>query len=470
MVNNNNDGTAAHRLLSDLPLSIFENLISTPRAVVHHHDSSSRLLRQQILSKLSTEVNNDKSTHPAALSPQLTSLSSSSSSITVRQLLKISELGLLRILDPLLTIVECRTFLKRVHNVCAAQSHSALQQIVTNTSTMRNNNNRQYYNSYKIPTGLSSIDNYLHGGFAPGTITEVVGRAGVGKTHLAQQLCVLAASSLSSAAITAGGDVSTRSSCGGGGSIFIDTENKLSLDRLNEIAINQCRKQEGSSRSGSRMNPVNFAQNVLENVTIRSLLSTKELLETLDELELEITERNKEATGSGGGSSSSGRQRLPVRLLVIDSIAAPIRRDFDMMMTSSSSSSSSIAAQRAAAIFQIARKLKELASNFDLAVVVINQVGAGGGGGGGSNMSSSNQHQRNDTLDIRDGEFTASLGTAWQYCVSTRIILEHDDDPHRQGCNHHRDTRTATIAKSLLSRRAKVEFQVTDEGLCEVFS
>ena len=145
MVNNNNDGTAAHRLLSDLPLSIFENLISTPRAV--HHDSSSRLLRQQILSKLSTEVNNDKPTHPAALSPQLTSLSSSSSSITVRQLLKISELGLLRILDPLLTIVECRTFLKRVHNVCAAQSHSALQQIVTNTSTMRNNNNRQYYNS-----------------------------------------------------------------------------------------------------------------------------------------------------------------------------------------------------------------------------------------------------------------------------------------------------------------------------------
>ncbi|KAL7448806.1 hypothetical protein ACHAWC_000943 [Mediolabrus comicus] len=470
MVNSNDDGTAAHRLLSDLPLSIFENLISTPRAV-HHHDSS-RLLRQQILSKLSTEVNNDKSTHPAALSPQLTSSSSSSSSsITVRQLLKISELGLLRILDPLLTIVECRTFLKRVHNVCAAQSHSALQQIVTNTSTMRNNNttsSRQYYNSYKIPTGLSSIDNYLHGGFAPGTITEVVGRAGVGKTHLAQQLCVLAASS-SAAAITAGGDVSTRSSCGGGGSIFIDTENKLSLDRLNEIAINQCRKQEGSSRSGSRMNPVNFAQNVLENVTIRSLLSTKELLETLDELELEITERNNEATGSGGGSSSSGRQRLPVRLLVIDSIAAPIRRDFDMMMTSSSSSSSSIAAQRAAAIFQIARKLKELASNFNLAVVVINQVGAGGGGGGGgggSNMSSSNQHhQRNDTLDIRDGEFTASLGTAWQYCVSTRIILEHDDDPHRQGCNHHRDTRTATIAKSLLSRRAKVEFQVTDEGL-----
>ena len=493
----NNNGTAAHRLLSDLPISIFENLISTPRAVHHHDDddaaSSIRLLRQQILSKLSTEVNNDKSTQPAALSPQPTSSFSSSSSITVRQLLKISELGLLRILDPLLTIIECRTFLKRVHNVCAAQSHSALQQVVTNnTSTMRNGNNRQYHNSYKIPTGLLSIDNYLHGGFAPGTITEVVGRAGVGKTHLAQQLCVLAASSSSSSllsatsTITAGGDVSTRSSCGGG-SIFIDTENKLSLDRLNEIALNQCKKQEASSSStnnnyyssnnsssiSSRMNPVNFAQNVLENVTIRSLLSTKELLETLDELELEITERNAEAGGSGGDSSGSRQQRLPVRLLVIDSIAAPIRRDFDMMMTSSSlSSSSSIAAQRAAAIFQIARKLKELASNFNLAVVVINQVGSGGGGGVGSNIiSSSNQHhQRNDTLDIRDGEFTASLGTAWQYCVSTRIILEHDDDPHRQGCNHHRDTRTATIAKSLLSRRAKVEFEVTDEGLCEVFS
>ena len=380
--------------------------------------------------------------------------------MTVRELLKISESLLLRILDPLLTAVECRRLMTRVYHVCAVtQPRSALQITLTSSSTKHNHNSNNAADaspqfSDKIPTGLSSIDKYLFGGFATGSVTEVVGRAGVGKTHLALQLCVLAAVAR------------------GGGAIFIDTENKLSLDRLNEIAVNRNRNRRGKSSSKtsyssssisssrSRTNPVDIAQLVLENVTVRSFFSTKELLETLDELRLEITQRNTDA---------GSQKRLPVRLLVIDSIAAPIRRDFDMTIKSSSDSHSSSAAQRTAALLHIASKLKALASDFNLAVIVVNQVGVGSG-------SSSNQlggdYHRNDTLDIRDGEFTASLGTAWQYCVSTRIILEHDEDPHKQRHHHYGNVarRTATIAKSLISRRAKVEFQVTDEGLCELFS
>ena len=384
-------------------------------------------LRKQILSKLSLAEGNDKAD-------------------TVRDLLKISETALLRILDPLLTILECRRFISRVHTHCAVQPCSALQvsQSTTTSSTNRNSvvslsdHSPRIQFSGKISTGLSTIDNYLRGGFATGSITEVVGRAGVGKTHLAQQLCVLAATTMSDG--------------GGGGAIFIDTENKLSLHRLKEIALNRSR----NDNVHAGMSPDDVAIHVLENVTVRSLLSTKELLETLDELRLEITQRNSEAETSS---------RLPVRLLVIDSIAAPIRRDFDMMSSSSSGSSSSAAAQRASALLQIASKLKQLASDFNLAVVVINQVGVGGN----SNKQQGEYYQRNDTLDIRDGEFTASLGTAWQYCVSTKIILEHDDDPHKQRQQYgHVSARTATIAKSILSRRAQVEFQVTNEGLCEL--
>eukprot|EP00984_Skeletonema_dohrnii_P020885 scaffold10292_cov119-Skeletonema_dohrnii-CCMP3373.AAC.6 len=391
-------------------------------------------LRQQILSKLSLAEGNDKAE-------------------TVRELLKISDTALMRILDPLLTILECRRLMTRVHGVCAVHPCSALQFSRTTRSSHHNpvgdtgeqqpHSPRQF--SAKISTGLSTIDNYLHGGFATGSITEVVGRAGVGKTHLAQQLCVLAATT------------------SGGGAIFIDTENKLSLSRLNEIAMNRSRREKSSKATSDRsgdeddgMSPDDIAQYVLENVTVRSFLSTKELLETLDVLRLEITDRNMQAETNS---------RLPVRLLVIDSIAAPIRRDFDMM--SSSSGSSSSAAQRAAALLQIASKLKQLASDFNLAVVVINQVGVGG-----NSIKQQGEYQRNDTLDIRDGEFTASLGTAWQYCVSTKIILEHDEDPHKQSQHHNGrvSARTATIAKSLLSRRAQVEFKVTDEGLCEVSS
>lgn len=419
------NGTAAHRLLSDLPLSIFENLLSTSRASIIQMTSDE--LRKQILSKLSSAEGNDKAE-------------------TVRELLKISELALLRILDPLLTVVECRRFITRVHSVCAVQPLSALQVMrLTNKNILLGDGENQREKSPrrfsgKISSGLPTIDNYLRGGFSTGSITEVVGRAGVGKTHLAQQLCVLAA---------------TRS---GGGAIFIDTENKLSLSRMHEIAINRSRREKTSNTMNSRgsVHPNDVAQHVLENVTVRSFLSTKELLETLDELVLEITQRNAEA---------ETQSRLPVRLLVIDSIAAPIRRDFDMM--SSSSGSSSSAAQRAAALLQIGQKLNQLASDFNLAVVVINQVGVGG------NSNQQGDYQRNDALDIRDGEFTASLGTVWQYCVSTKIILEHDEDPHKQSQQHHYgnvSARTATIAKSLVSRRAKVEFQVTDEGLCEVSS
>ena len=400
-------------------------------------------LRQQILSKLSHAGDASSTNH-----------NNNDKADTVQELLKISESALIRILDPLLTIVECRRLMMRVHGACAVQPCSALQVIrSTNNNRIGDGEQQQQQQhsprqfSGKISTGLSTIDNYLFGGFATRSITEVVGRAGVGKTHLAQQLCVLAATT------------------SGGGAIFIDTENKLSLSRLNEIAMNRSRREKASttittnSSGGSGgMDPNDIAQHVLENVTVRSLLSTKELLETIDELGLEITQRNTEA---------ETQSRLPVRLLVIDSIAAPIRRDFDMISSSSFGSSSS-AAQRAAALLQIGQKLKQLASDFNLAVVVINQVGVGG---------NSNNHQgdykRNDTLDIRDGEFTASLGTAWQYCVSTKIILEHYEDPHKQGQHQNGNvsaTRTATIAKSLLSRRAMVEFQVTDEGLCEISS
>lgn len=285
----------------------------------------------------------------------------------------------------------------------------------------------------KIPTGIPTLDAHLRGGLPVGAVAEVVGRAGVGKTHLAQQLCVLAARSHR------------------GGTVYIDTEKKLSVPRLEEIAL---------ERFSDDHNCDALTKELVENVSIHSLFTTRELLGALDGLDDEITALNSQASSENRESTTNGpTRRLPVRLIVVDSIAAPIRRDFDMM-----GSSSSTAAQRASTIFQIAKKLKQLACDHQVAVVVINHVGSG-------SMLVGNGLQRNNNLDIRSGEFTASLGTAWQYCVSTRIVLEHEDDPHqlrRQYPGSDNSLRTVTLAKSLISKRTRLPFELKRMGLCEV--
>lgn len=257
---------------------------------------------------------------------------------------------------------------------------------------------------------------------------------------MSQQLCALASMKLD------------------GGAIFIDAEKKLNPHRLREIAFERFLSDPGY-HSGQQ-HAHELAQDVLENVSIHPLLTTRELLDELDLLESEIIRRNtkaKKQRESTTTTNSSTLRDLPIRLIVIDSIAAPIRRDFDMM-----GSSSNTAARRASTIFQIAKKLKQLAYDYQLAVVVVNQVGSG-------SISNRKDFKRNNNLDIGDGEFTASLGTAWQHCVSTRIVLEHDEDPHRLGQNiNGSSVRMATLAKSLGSKRAKLPFELTNEGLCEV--
>ncbi|KAL9190751.1 hypothetical protein ACHAXT_000457 [Thalassiosira profunda] len=399
---NGSRGSANDRRISDLPLDVFEKLVSLPRAAACAIDAAT--LRQQILSKL-----------------QSTAVDGGGSIATVRDVLKIAPLALVRILDPLLTYPECHRLLSRIHRACAAKPLTALEMIQRTQTACRG---MPTVSVGKIPTGLQTLDGCLQGGISVGSVAEVVGRAGVGKTHLAQQLCVLAAKS-------------------GGGAVYIDAEKKLSLTRLKEIALETALSDQGYMEREQHAHE--FADQARENILVYPVLTTQELLERLNQLVDEFVRWN--AAG-----------RPPIRLVVIDSIAAPLRRDFDMM-----SSSPNTAAKRASAIFQIAKKLKQLAYDHQLAVMVVNQVGSGAG-------SARYDSQRNNTLDIGDGEFTASLGTAWQHCVSTRIVLDQEEDPHRLqqgGTGIGSSARTATLAKSLGSQRRNFPFELTKRGLCE---
>ena len=216
---------------------------------------------------------------------------------------------------------------------------AASQGLQTATVPLQQSGDTPSYAIGKIPTGLPTLDSYLHGGIPIGSIAEVVGRAGVGKTHLAQQLCVVAAKL-------------------NGGAVYIDAEKKLSLLRLREIAFERYLADQNDSDAGQQppqeRHAHELAQRVLENVSVHGLLTTRELMDLLDGLEDEIILRNSQAAAckqqreNTANASSTGK--LPVRLIVIDSIAAPIKRDFDMI-----GSSSNTVAHRASAIFQIAK-------------------------------------------------------------------------------------------------------------------
>lgn len=287
---------------------------------------------------------------------------------TVGSMLRLSPIALLRALDPLLTFQECCEFHRRVCLATAPKAVAAL------TLLQRQKQNPQHF---ILPTGVRKLDAHLRGGFRVGALTEVVGCAGAAKTQLALQMaCYCRAST-----------------------IFVDTESKVSLQRLQEMA--------GSSH-------------ILSNVSLHAPTNLAELLHVLGQLDDEIL-NHTETTG------------LPVKLLVIDSIAAPARRH-----------GFGSAAVQAATILRIAQTVKRLADQFQLVALVINQVA--------SSPSSTEQTTR------------AALGTAWHHCVSTRVQLEMTMDP--QGAII---ARQATVVKSnMVGASPPLEFKVTTQGLVDV--
>ena len=326
-----------------------------------------------------------------------------------------------------------------------------------------------------LPTGLPGFDQNMLGGIRIGTITEVVGRAGSGKTQLALQLVVAAARY-------------------GQGAVYIDTERKVSLQRLQEMSATRAKAGQDPSRDpalssapgkefsydmsssaresmtgesqennhqnlesnripGAELFPYKTAQQVLANLTVHSPGSTQELLAALEDTEDEILYRNQQALDPARVDT------FPVRLLIVDSIAAPTKRDFG----------ADSAPQRAAAVFQCAQILKRLADQLNLAVVVINQVGLGQ-----ENNSMDSSTRSSDNVSVR-----AALGTSWYHCVSTRLFMEHECDPHRLGGRQDEHNpmyqqqqqgriRRLTVVKSNLAAVTSTNFEVVASGLEEV--
>jgi RecA/RadA recombinase len=275
-----------------------------------------------------------------------------------------------------------------------------------------------------LSTGVPALNNILRGGISIQAITELVGASGTGKTQFAMQLCIEAAKR-------------------GFGAVYVDTERKLNFPRLEEMASMRNLENEkfgyyfdaATDSVGLDVERYRHPRDVLSNITVYSPSSSNELIVTLQSLEEEIVLRNEE-------SLPSSTKAMPVRLLIVDSIASSVQHESSLLLTSRKLKipDKSTAAKRSALLMTIASSLKRLAEQLRLYVVVINQVVA-----------------------VHASRIRPALGNSWHHCISIRIQLDY----YRYGNNRVTSTevRQAKLLKSHISSNGVALFEITSKGL-----
>ncbi|CAN6482803.1 unnamed protein product [Victoria cruziana] len=255
----------------------------------------------------------------------------------------------------------------------------------------------------KLPTGCPNLDRFLAGGIPCRSITELVGENGAGKTQLCLQLLLHSQLPPSPSA----------------SAFYISSEPPLPLRRLRQLADSFLLRLPPGSRPSTP----------LDNIFLHSVHTADDLLSLLHRLD----------------------PILPrLRLLVVDSIAALFRSEFE--------TSSADLVRRSNLFFRIAGKLKAHASRFGFAVVVTNQVGDVIGtetGGGGRPLVTSGRR------------VCPALGLSWANCVNTRLFLSRSQECQSSDPNQTRTRRTVQVvfAPHLPSDGSSCEIVIDRHGV-----
>ncbi len=208
----------------------------------------------------------------------------------------------------------------------------------------------------RISTGSKNLDELLGGGIYTGEITEISGEFATGKTQICFQLSV---------------NVQLPNIQGGldGSVYYIDTEGTFSSTRVAQIA------------SERGFDPTKF----LENIAVTRTFNSDHLMFLIMNVEKIIRQRN-------------------VKLLIIDSIASHFRAEYigDNKLV-----------KRQQVVMSLAETLKKLLDQFELAIVVTNQVIA--------------------TFDesLFDKSPHPALGFAWAHRPHQRLLLRKGRGPAR---------------------------------------
>ena len=166
---------------------------------------------------------------------------------------------------------------------------------------------RQYHRRRHIVTFCRAIDDLIGGGLALGEVTEIAGMPGTGKTQLATQPSVLAR---------------LPQLCGGveGRTLYVDAEGSFVAERAHSMAQALCQHVKGraqyqqSKHKGNNGLPEGFTtEGILDSIDVFRVHDEAALLATLYSLKQYIE------------SISNSPSTLPVKLVVIDSIAFHFR-------------------------------------------------------------------------------------------------------------------------------------------------
>jgi RecA/RadA recombinase len=243
----------------------------------------------------------------------------------------------------------------------------------------------------KLRLGCKVLDDALGGGLDSHGLTELAGVAGAGKTQLVLQLMLQAMLPPSHGGL-------------GGGAILLHTDSadySAPMTRLTSLATA-------------------FAERH-SDLGVRNAM---ELLERLFVLQIDDHEELWDVVNNRVTPMLAQHQ---VRLIVLDSIAALFRTSAEEALAAGHSASSRAAhGDRAQQLMRLAARLKQISAQFNVAVVVTNQVtdkpldararlsaapwelGAAVGGDG-------------------DAVRVPALGMAWSCCVNTRLLLSRHE-------------------------------------------
>jgi hypothetical protein len=231
-----------------------------------------------------------------------------------------------------------------------------------------------------LPTGDAHFDALLGGGLPLRGLVELCGEAGSGKTQLVMQLALQSCARL------------------GGRVLIINTEGIFPAQRLSQMA--------GAARAA-----------LVERVLLTDVGDAAALEIYLEGLPLFV-------------------KRNDVRLVVVDSVAAPLRGEYG---------GGADAPERSRLLFSLAAALLRVNAGWGVGVVAVNQAsdvvegegGGGGGGGGGALAAAAAAGVRavpRLAAALSGGRWVRpALGLSWDSCVTHRLFLTKGPGEGRRG-------------------------------------
>lgn len=262
--------------------------------------------------------------------------------------------------------------------------------------------------SKSIPTGCNDLDIALGHGIRLGTITDIVGAAGSGKTQLCLQLTFNTILSAPSGLVD--GEV-----------VFISSSRgSFHSHRVNQLADHFVKIYE--SAATSRVYPISeklfeapkFTKNyALSRIRHKLVRTVPELIATVYEVQ------------------SFAEKKQNINLIVIDSFASIIRQ-LD-------------ASQRFKVIYEILNVLYQITNICECAVILTNDL---------TPVITPN-FQNSTSSDI----MSPALGEAYHHRISQRIVLSREDETKAI---------IAHVQKNLFGGPAMVKFQITNEGITDI--